>query len=107
MESKKLENLSVHVTQITSSLIQQIDSEGIIRTFLPDGSVLPDIVASHHLIELLCGYDKKLFTYFIETMLSWMTNPERGIIDEPFTVDSIASIVSVSEKSTNFLRDTI
>jgi len=59
MESEKLEKLGVHVTQITSSLIQQIDSEGINRTFSPNKQVSPDIVASHHLIDLLIAVQNR------------------------------------------------
>lgn len=107
MTESELEHLRIHLTQIGASLIQQIDSEGIIRSRDPVNAVVPDIVASHHLIDFLARLDVGIFSYFINAMLSWMMEPGHGVRDSPFAADSFSIVAGVSEEHTRYLREEI
>ena len=101
MENIQLERLTSHVAQITHALMDQVDRDGIIRTFVGKDETTPDIFASHHLIELLLVIDKMgLFSPTIKSIIQWMNNPEHQAMDSPFFLDYLSQIVGVDEKYT-------
>lgn len=107
MEKEQVVRLSTHVSQITNTLIQQIGSDGIIRTFVSETSTVPDVVASHHLIELLNELDGSLFAHELEAMISWMFEPKHGLLDDPFAIDSFSQVCGVTDENTKLLRDSL
>ena len=99
MNNKEVMNLKAHVLQITSTLINEISSDDTILSLNEDGSVSPDAVSNHHLIELLGNIDVEIFSHFCHTLFSWLSNSSNGYSDHPFTLDSYATLCDRNENN--------
>ena len=89
---------------ITHSLVQQVDTEGIIRTYTAEEETSPDLPASHHLIDLLSNIDETLFLPIQKTILGWMFNPKHGVAEVPFCIDSFASFPWIQTLSEGLIQ---
>ena len=107
LKDTQLENLVTHISHITHSLVQQVDTEGIIRTFTAEKETSPDLPASHHLIDLLSNIDTTLFLPIQKTILDWMFNPKHGVAEAPFCIDSFSSLAEISENNTKLFTSAI
>jgi hypothetical protein len=105
LENIQLERLASHVAQITHALMDQVDRDGIIRTFIGENETTPDIVASHHLVELLLVIDKRgLFRPTIKSIIQWMNDPKHQAMDSPFFLDCLSQEASVNKENTQLFR---
>lgn len=107
MEEKLLLNLATHISHLSQSLIQQIDREGIIRSYISENEAVPDLAASYHLVDLCVKLDTNLFAPLLRSLVGWMINPDNGVVHEPFTLDSLVSVTGVKDDTTQLLRDSI
>jgi hypothetical protein len=107
MNREHVMRLSTHTAQIAHTLLQQIDSDGIIRSFLSDTAAAPDMVASHHLVELLCEMDGTLFSHELQALVSWMVDPKHGFLDDPFALDSFSHVCGLSDDNTKLIREAL
>jgi hypothetical protein len=107
METDQLQNLRKHTEQLALSLMREANPDGVIRTPNPDGTAGPDVPATHHLIEVLARLDAGVFADGISTALQWLTSPENGVSDHPFTLDSLALVASPSRMHEDLLRSGI
>jgi len=103
MQKNQLQNLRTHTEQLALSLIREANPDGVIRTQSPDGTASPDVPATHHLIEVLATLNAAIFADGIFSALNWLIDPENGISDHPFSLDSLSLVASkTSEHETMF-----
>jgi hypothetical protein len=101
------ERLKQHVIQLTASLVQQIDRDGIIRSYDSQGNPYPDLPVNHHLVEHLLTLNSDLFRHYVNCITSWMADPENGSLTHPFVVDTLAQAHSDNDSTEQFIRDTL
>lgn len=107
MEKFQLQNLRRHTEQLALSLIREANPDGIIRTPNLDGTVGPDVPATHHLIEVLARLDVGIFANGISMALQWLKSPKNGVSNHPFTLDSLSLVSPPSYELENMLRTKI
>lgn len=107
MEAKQLQNLRIHTIQLSLLLIRESNPDGIIRTRNPDGLLVPDVPATHHLVEVLARLDKRIFTDGITAAVQWLMSPENGVYDHPFALDSLLHIAPRTTEYEDLLRKEI
>jgi hypothetical protein len=107
MNDRQTNNLKTHVVQIASSMIGQITVEDTIMTLNPNNSISPDAASNHHLIEILSKMDSGIFIHYCLTLFRWLSNPENGYSDHPFTLDSYTNFCDRGDSNNTLFSDTI
>ena len=107
MELKKTERLAQHVIHIAHALIQQVDTDGVIKTFSMENPVVPDMPSTYHLLDFLNGVDNYLFSPAIHAMLQWMIDPDHFSVDSPFTLDALAQLRKDDEELEKLIQHKI
>ena len=106
MQDDKKQRLTSHIIQMSNSLIDQIGTDGIIRTSTGD-SVIPDIVASHHLVELLLEFNPHIFSHEIGSIVHWLTSDKNDVSGSQFTIDTVSQVSALSSENRKQIADSI
>ena len=104
MKPDQINNLCAHILKISASFIQKISPANVILSLDEVNSVHADAVSNHHLIELLAQLNPHIFAHFCEALFQWLSNPENGLADHPFTLDSLTYFCRPSESLDNLFR---
>lgn len=107
MDSTQLERLSTHITNIGYSLINELNTDGMVLVYDNKGGVYPDIVSTHHLFEMLINLDLGIFSQYLAKIVEAIVKPEYGFGDSPFVLATLSTIYSKNEKNTDLFRKTI
>jgi hypothetical protein len=84
------ERLQDHITGIFNSIIlPEISPEGCVYVTNTDGTVSPDRVTTHHLVELCIEIDSRLTAHIIDSACTWYSNGGADLND-PFFITTLA-----------------
>jgi hypothetical protein len=107
MNDNQIKKLKTHVLEISAYLINEISAGDTILNLEPDGSVIPDAVSNHHLIELLCKMDPNIFMHYCLTLFKWLSDSSNGYSDHPFTLDSYTNFCNHDANNDKLFTNTI
>lgn len=106
METKIKENLELRIVDISHSLIKQLSQNGCI--LIRDGNdIHQDIVATHHLAELMLTLDARMFTHYLSKIANWMLEPSNNVITNQFSIDTLSKIAPNHEIVRKVIDETI
>lgn len=103
----EVERLRVHLTQIIYSLLSEVTSDGVVLSRREDGTVFADLPASHHLVDLLCRLDRRVFNHYVGAIARWFADPENAALDTQFAADVLVEAAPSDPKVLELLDRTI